>query len=204
MCLQQTQQHCHVTQLRGSCLGGVWQRDSSLPRVVWLIEIPARSLLSDLRKGGQSQLNTSVGRVTTLHWSWSKNRWRIGRIDVSLLVSLLGQRSVICSSEWPYLQSNRAHYCSFICLCLWTCSLGGCFCTVCTSCIFPSDFESLVMEPALADLPLRFFNFPYFADSALILCQSLLFSHQQKESLHSTLYLHRWRQRTASRDQKCT
>lgn len=93
-----------------SCLGGVWQRDSSLPRVVWLEEIPARSFLFDPRKGGQSQLNTSVGGFTTLHWCWSKHRWRIRRIDVSLLVSLLGQRSVLCSSEWPYLKLNRAYY----------------------------------------------------------------------------------------------
>lgn len=97
-----------------SCLGGVWQRDWSLPRVVWLEEIPARSFLLDLRKGGQSQLNTSEGGSKTLHWCWSKHRWRIRRIDGS---PLLGQRSVICSSEWSYLKSNRAYYCSFIYVC---------------------------------------------------------------------------------------
>lgn len=39
-----------------------------------------------------------------------------GELMFSLLVSLLGQRSVICSSEWSYLKANRMCYFSFICL----------------------------------------------------------------------------------------
>lgn len=127
---------CRYVSSRRMWRHAMWQRAWCLHPVVSLEKAPARSFLLNLRKGGQSQVNTSKGGYKTLHWCWSKNRWRTWTIDVSLPVSLLGQRSVICSSEWPYLISHRAYYCSFICLCLWThCFLGGCFCTLCSSCI---------------------------------------------------------------------
>lgn len=171
-----------------SCLGGVWQRDWSLFRV-WLEEIPARYFLLDLRKGGQSQVISSEGGFKTLHWCWSKHWWRISRIDVSLLVSLLGERSVICSSEWPYLKSNRAYYCSFICLCLWTrCSLGACFCTVCSSCIFPSDLDSLVMERLWRASCWGFSGFSYLL-TVLWSSASLYYSHASKKKTSIALFI---------------
>lgn len=188
-------QHRHVTGLRGKLLGR-WVADGTEDFLV----------LFDVKRSLLDHFFSTWGRVDSLSQRRLENPLTdagvntdeiSGELISSFLVSLLGQRSVISSSEWAYLRSNRACYCSFICLCLWThCSLGGCVCTLCSSCDFPSDLWVPCDRTALARLLLRFFGIPYFADSALILCQSLLLSRQQKEYLHSTLYLHRWGEHT--------
>lgn len=168
-----------------SCLGGVWQRDWSLPRVVWLEEIPARSFLLDLRKGGQSQLNTSEGGFKTLHWCWSKHRWRIRRIDGS---PLLGQRSVICSSEWSYLKSNRAYHCSFIYVCELVAPWEVVSAQFAVLVFFPVIFESLVMKRLWRASCWGFSDFPILL-TVLWSSASLYYSHTSKKNTSIALFI---------------